>query len=303
MTKRVIEISSGPLRINVQHYQLLLTFPDSTQKQLNTEDVGVLILDHPGISFNVTVLNALTQAGITLVVCGPNHLPASLFLPVSDHTLQTERFRLQQELKLPLKKNLWKEIVQTKILNQSRSLEAAGQSGEDLRKMAKIVKSGDVSNVEAQAAKAYWRKLFGNDFRRSREGEGPNALLNYGYAILRAVVGRKICAVGLHPSVGINHSNRSNAFVLADDLMEPFRPLVDALVYELWIQNRVAVDRTTKEALLGMLNRYVWIDGRNQTLQNAAEIYVGSFFESIAQKKSLLKFPDSLTYEISEGEE
>jgi len=303
MTKRVIEISSGPLRISVKHHQLILTYPDDQQKQINTEDIGMLILDHPGVTFNVAVVNQLLDCGVSFLICGAGHLPVTWFFPVADHALQTERFRIQQGITLPLQKNLWKHIIQSKIWNQSLCLEACKKSPTDLRLLRKHVRSGDTSNLEGQAARIYWKELFGSNFRRDRDADSPNALLNYGYAILRSAIARKICSTGLHPTFGIHHRNRNNPFVLADDLIEPFRPLVGIVVYNLWESELDEINRSSKGKILGLMNQFVWIDEKNQSLQNAIEIYVNSYLESIREKKLLLKFPESLAYEIPESEE
>ena len=263
----------------------------------------MLILDHPGVTFNVAVVNQLLDSGVSFLICGAGHLPVAWFFPVADHSLQTERFRIQQDITLPFQKNLWKHIIQSKISNQSLCLEACEKSPKELRLLEKHVKSGDTSNIEGQAAKIYWKELFGRNFRRDRDGYSPNALLNYGYAILRSAIARKICSAGLHPTIGIHHHNRNNSFVLADDLIEPFRPLVDAVVYELWEIELDEINRSSKEKILGLMNQFVWIDEKNQSLQNAIEIYVNSYFESIREKKLLLKFPESLAYEIPESQE
>ena len=165
------------------------------------------------------------------------------------------------------------------------------------------MKSGDASNIEGQAARIYWKELYGRNFRRDRDGDSPNSLLNYGYAIVRSAIARKICSAGLHPTFGIHHHNRNNPFVLADDLIEPFRPLVDAVVHDLWESGLNEIDRSSKEKILGLMNLFVWIDEKNQSVQNAIEIYVNSYLESIREKKSLLKIPESLAYEIPESEE
>jgi len=170
-----------------------------------------------------------------VVVCDAQHLPSGLLLPLDGNSLQTERFAAQLHAKLPLKKQLWQQTVAAKILNQALHLEHHGKSAEALRRLAKQVQSGDKGNREAQAARLYWKALFeGEDFSRDRFGAPPNNLLNYGYAILRAAVARALVSSGLLPTIGIHHTNRYNAFCLADDIMEPYRPFVDYIVFEMW---------------------------------------------------------------------
>jgi CRISPR-associated protein Cas1 len=211
---------------------------DTETQTIPFADIAVLVTSHPQISFTQAVLAGLAAAGGTFIVSNEKHLPAAMLLPLSTHSTQTERFARQAAVSLPTRKRAWQQIVQAKLRAQARLLEETTGADQGLRQMAARVRSGDPDNLEAQAARIYWQALFGKDasaepFRRDPEGEGINAHLNYGYAVLRAIVARALCASGLHPSLGVHHHNRYDTFCLADDLMEPFRPLVDRVVARL----------------------------------------------------------------------
>lgn len=180
-------------------------------------------------------------------------MPSSMLMPLESNSVQGERYRDQVEASLPLKKGLWKQIVQMKIRNQSLLLTKLDRDGEKLKPFYTNVKSGDADNREGIAAKIYWDELFGDEFVRSRTGPDPNALLNYGYSILRAAMARAIVGSGLSPSFGLFHKNRYNAFPLADDLMEPYRPFVDAVVYQLLLDDKKELDSEVKQRLLRVL--------------------------------------------------
>jgi len=198
-------------------------------------DVVVSLWKSSEITLSQSALSKLLAYNVAVVVCDAQHLPSGLLLPLDGNSLQTERFAAQLHAKLPLKKQLWQQTVAAKILNQALHLEHHGKSAEALRRLAKQVQSGDKGNREAQAARLYWKALFeGEDFSRDRFGAPPNNLLNYGYAILRAAVARALVSSGLLPTIGIHHTNRYNAFCLADDIMEPYRPFVDYIVFEMW---------------------------------------------------------------------
>jgi CRISP-associated protein Cas1 len=183
------------------------------------------------------------------VLCGPNHRPAALVWPVDGHHAQAGRMSDQAKATAPLKKRLWQQIVQAKILAQGATLSAVGAEAGGFRLLARKVRPGDPDNVEAEAARRYWPLLLGRDFRRDTDGDGLNGLLNYGYAILRAATARAVMAAGLHPSLGLMHANRGNAMVLIDDLMEPFRPIVDREVHRLKSEGIVEVSTEAKTAL------------------------------------------------------
>lgn len=236
----------NPAYLSLNNKQLVIKLPEieknnelpeiikkSSIKTIPIEDIGVVILDHKQITITQALIAALLDNTVALITCNDKRMPTGMLLPLQGCTTQNERFRKQIEASLPLKKQLWQQTVKAKIENQATLLEKqTKQIARNLRKMAAEVKSGDSDNYEAQAAVFYWRNIFPTipDFIRGQEEDPPNNLLNYGYAILRAVVARALVASGLLPVYGIFHHNKYNDYCLADDIMEPYRPFVDQLV-------------------------------------------------------------------------
>jgi CRISPR-associated protein Cas1 len=212
------------------------------------EDIGTLIIDHPQITFTSGLIQALQENNAAIITCDKRHMPQSLTLPLEGHGTQQERYKEQLEATEPLKKQLWAQTVSQKIKNQAGTLSNLLKDSTYLIPLYKNVKSGDGDNCEATAAAYYWPRMFGHisGFVRHRHGPPPNNLLNYGYSILRGTIARSIVAAGLLPTLGIFHRNRYNAFCLADDLMEPYRPYVDELVFEM-VNEFGAFDELTKE--------------------------------------------------------
>ena len=212
----------------------------------------MVVAAHPRVTFTLAVVAGLARHGGLLVTCDERRQPAAMMLPLETHHVQTVRYAAQAGLSLPARKRLWRQIVCAKINAQGRLLEERTGNDWGLGMIVDRVRSGDPENLEAYAARIYWPKLLGESFRRTPEAEGVNSLLNYGYAVLRATVARAICAAGLHPTFGLHHRNRYDAFCLADDLMEPFRPLVDRVVARLADEREqnLALDRNSKRALL-----------------------------------------------------
>ena len=226
------------------------SFKTSAVKKIPIEDIGVMILDNKQITITHGALGALLDNNVAVITCNEHRMPSGLLLPLCGNTTQSERFRHQIEASLPLKKQLWQQTIQTKILNQARVLQHyRGLKCGNMEAWAKQVKSGDSDNLEGRAAVFYWQNLFGNieNFRRDRDGVPPNNLLNYGYAILRAVVARSLVGSGLLPTLGIHHHNRYNAYCLADDIMEPYRPYVDELVFNLVKERGLPEDGLSRE--------------------------------------------------------
>lgn len=301
MIKRIIEVSSEALHLHIRNRQLILKSRDGEERMVPSEDIGVLVLDNPGITLTTAVINNITGSGGCIVVCNPSHLPQGLVLPLEGNTLQSERFQKQTTMPEPLRKQIWKRLVQSKLQLQAMLLENLEKSHEGVASLSKQVKSGDKDNLEAQGARIYWNELFGKGFNRDRFGDGPNPLLNYGYTILRAAVARAICGSGLHPTLGVHHHHRNNAFCLADDLMEPFRPLVDQAVYGIWVTGKTAIDRESKSALLGLHNNYVLMRNQNQMVQIAIQLISQSLVRSIIEGQEELCLPESLAYEAPES--
>lgn len=213
------------------------------------DDIAALIANAHGLSYSNNLLTTLASRGVPVVLCGPHHRPVALVWPVDGHHAQAGRMADQAAASQPLKKRLWQQLVRAKILAQGAALAAVGAPHGGFHLLSRKVRSGDPDNVEAEAARRYWPLLFGPQFRRDQDGDGINGLLNYGYAILRAAVARAVMAAGLHPSLGLMHSNRANALVLVDDLMEPFRPTVDLEVHRLVRNEILEVTRDAKTVL------------------------------------------------------
>jgi len=232
--KRTIEISAQPANLTVKLEQLLIQHGLEVVASVPCEDIGLLVVDQPRSTYSHAALAALLRSDAVLVVCGRDHLPAGVLLPLADHSEVVWRVAEQVAMSKPLRKRLWKQLVRAKIRAQAMNLSADCPARKKLLDLARQVRSGDPTNVEAQAAKIYWRYWLPDaPFRRDTNGNGANALLNYGYAIIRAALARALVAAGLLPALGLFHANRSNAFCLADDLLEPLRPLVDRRVREL----------------------------------------------------------------------
>ncbi|WP_300516332.1 type II CRISPR-associated endonuclease Cas1 [Aliiroseovarius sp.] len=213
---------------------------------------GVIVHAY-GTTWSTSLMTALADQGSPVVLCAANHTPRAVLMPIEGHHAQGARLRAQWEAKASLLKQAWKQVVVTKIHMQAAALDAHGQPPAPLRMMARKVTSGDSTNLEAQAARHYWPRLMGDTFRRDTDALGANALLNYGYTVLRAATARAVVAAGLHPTIGLFHAHRGNAFALADDLMEPFRPLVDCTVLGLIRTNGPEVDTPAKQALARLL--------------------------------------------------
>jgi CRISPR-associated protein Cas1 len=239
MIKRTLYFSN-PVYLSKKNEQLHFTFPDDNKKEIKAEeiktmpieDIGIIVLDNPQITLTHSLLSSLINNNAALVTCDTSHLPNGLFLPLSGNTEQNEKFRAQIDSSEPLKKQLWQQTITSKIKNQTSVLIRNKIPINNMLTWSKKVRSGDPDNYEGRAAAYYWKNIFLQipDFVRDRYGEPPNNLLNYGYAILRAVTARSLVGSGLLPTLGIHHANKYNAYCLADDIMEPFRPFVDLLI-------------------------------------------------------------------------
>ncbi len=223
------------------------------QRSVPIEDIGFVILEHQQTNITLPLLNALSDNNVAVIFCGDNFMPNAMLMNLDSNKTQGESYRAQIEASEPLKKGLWKQIVEAKIRNQAALLNKLGKNGERLKPYYTNVKSGDSDNREGVAAKIYWGELFGEDFIRSREGVEPNNMLNYGYTLLRAAVARSLMGSGLFPAFGIFHRNRYNAFPLADDIMEPYRPYVDEIVFDLYANGERKLTKDVKSQLLRLL--------------------------------------------------
>jgi CRISPR-associated protein Cas1 len=234
MTDRVLDFSEEPARLSVRVENLCIERDGHDPRMIPLAEIGVLVVSHPRVSYTHSVLMLLAQKGGAFVTCDERRLPVAMLMPLQANVTQTERMAAQANASDPVRKRLWKRIVRAKLKAQARALDACALDGQPVRALLTAVKSGDSANIEAQAARRYWAALTGRllpeDFTRDPDGPWPNALLNYAYAVLRAIVARALCASGLHPSLGLHHHNKYNPFCLADDLMEPMRPLADKAV-------------------------------------------------------------------------
>lgn len=292
MIKRTVEISSGPAHLALRHGQLVVRRRDQPPATVPCEDLGVLIIDEQATTITAGLLAALMKHGGTLIICDASHHPAGLLLPLVGNDLQTERLRAQVEASRPLGKRLWQQIVRAKIRMQAANLAPDQPQYNRLLALVGDVRSGDPSNIEAQAARIYWPALLGQDFRRDPDGPPPNNLLNYGYAVLRAAVARAIVAAGLHPSLGFHHRNRYNPFCLADDLMEPFRPLIDARVRHLAGMGCLQINPQSKRELLRILGEPVRVGGHSGPLMVALHRTAASYCQCLTGQARTLDLPE-----------
>jgi len=264
MIKRIIEISKAKTYLSVKYGQLIIKRDGEQISQIPCEDIGVLLVDHQGVTYTQLVFTELLRYGAAVILCGSDHHPAGMLLPIESNTLQTERFRQQIEAKEPVKKRLWKQIVKSKIKHQAKLVGKDSDVYRTLMTLRDRVRSGDPDNIEAQASRKFWPVYLQDvTFRRDINGAPPNNMLNYGYMVMRAAVARALCSAGLLPSLGIHHRNRYNAFCLADDLLEPFRGFVESKVREVY-SNIGPVDeleQSTKAKLLEVLYEEVNVGG------------------------------------------
>jgi len=284
-----------------------------TVASIPCEDIGVLVVDQPQTTYSHAALTGLIDSDAVLVVCGRNHLPVGVLLPLADHSQIVWRIAEQAAVSKPLRKQLWRQLVRAKIRAQALNLSANCPARKKLLELSQKVRSGDPTNVEAHAAQVYWKHWlelpspFGRGaggegsavqetpFHRDQDGDGVNALLNYGYAIVRAAVARALVGAGLLPALGLFHSNRSNAFCLADDLMEPLRPIVDRRVRDLYRQGHCELKPETKAGLLGLLADRVRLGHERGPLMVNLHRMVASLVRCYQGESNRLEIPRSCT--------
>lgn len=295
MIKRTL-FFGNPAYLSTRNEQLVVRYPeeDRPEKTVAIEDLGYVVLEDPQITLTNGLLMKLVQNKTAVITCDQQHLPCSFLQPLVGHTEQTERMHHQLNASLPLKKQLWQQTVMAKIENQARHLLARQKNALKLKRWAKEVKSGDAENHEAIAAAHYFQHLFDIEgFSRNQKGLPPNNLLNYGYAILRAVTARALCSSGLLPSIGIYHRNKYNAFCLADDIMEPYRPFVDTLVYDI-VETGSPIEelnKNLKAELLRIPAMDVVIDGKQSPLMNSMSRTTNSLYECFLGTSRKLMYP------------
>lgn len=288
----------NPAYLSLKNKQLCiqLTNKNEVEHQLTRpiEDIGVLILDNNQITITHPTIKALLKNKAMLISCDDKHMPSGMMLSMDGNTELSKRQRDQLTASEPLKKNLWQQIIQQKITNQASVLEITGKENKRLLNLSQNVLSGDNRNKEAQAAAYYWPQLFGQGFLRDRHGDWPNALLNYGYTILRSIVARALVASGLNLTAGLHHRNKYNAYCLADDFMEPFRPFVDLMVHEMVYEYGKEIDFLEKEMTQKLLGIGV-VDARfgklKRPLQVGMSISTASLVSCFSGKLRRLKLP------------
>jgi len=294
-------LRNAQLVLHIPEVENNKTLPEAIKKEaertIPIEDIGVVILDNRRITITSGAMEALLENNCAVITCNPKSMPVGLLLPLCGNTTQNERFRSQLEASLPLRKQLWQQTIKQKILNQEHVLRInTAQETNCMRVWSNDVRSGDPDNLEARAAAYYWKNVFTTypNFVRDREGTPPNNLLNYGYAILRAIIARALVGSGLLPTLGIHHHNRYNAYCLADDIMEPYRPYVDQLVLDI-IQCNLEISDITRDfkmQLLGIPMLDVVINGKRSPLMIAAQQTTASLARCFAGESKRISYPE-----------
>jgi len=297
MIKRTLYFGN-PAYLRRQDGQLKVLLPKEKTElaSIPIEDIGVMVLDHPQVTLSQSLLSYLIESNVALISCNEKHHPVGLFLPLDGNSVQSERFKVQLDASEPLKKQLWAQTVGAKIENQARLLERFDIDAKRLHALVPQIKSGDSDNVEARAAKIYWGALFENyDFVRERFGDVPNPQLNYAYAIMRACVARALVSSGMLPTLGIFHGNKYNAYCLADDIMEPYRPYCDQVVMQMFYDGELDDEKLTKEQkakILSILTTDVVFAGKRSPLMVGISRTTSSLYECFAGERRKIVYPE-----------
>ena len=295
MITRSIYIGN-PAYLKLKDEQMFILCPETkqTKGKVPVEDLGLLMLDHFQITISHQLIQKMMGNNVVVISCDAHHLPHGIMLPLYGHTEHSARIKDQLQASEPLKKQLWKQTVECKIENQKEVLKLLGNYYDPMEKYLSEVKSGDSSNMEGIAAQHYWKYLISLDFLRERFGDSPNHFFNFGYAVLRSIVARAIVETGLLPVLGIFHKNKYNAYCLADDLMEPYRPYVDLLVMQ-WLEKNPQTEELTKEFkahLLQIATKDVKIEGLKRPLLIAVKTTVSSLYKCYTGEKRLIAYPE-----------
>ena len=292
MLKRTL-VFSNPMTLSLKNCQLVLAYKDDPDNKVTIpiEDIGVVIIEHQQVSITIPLMNALVEGNVQVVMCNNRGMPSAMLQSFEGNNLQGENLRNQMGAGEVLKKQLWKQIVEAKIRNQAELLNKVGQEGDRLKQYYQNVKSGDADNREGIAARIYFSELFGESFLRDRTVPGINALLNYGYAILRAATARALVSSGLLPAIGIFHHNRSNAFPLADDVMEPYRPYVDEIVYDMAMQAKLDLTKEVKAELINVLYADTQFSRVTRPLSVGLTLTTASLSKCFAKEQTKLSLP------------
>ena len=292
MIERIIEIAEQSAFLNLNNNLLNIQLPNGQNVTVPIGEIQCLILANPAITITGALLAALAEAGAAVVVSDKNRLPIAMHLPLNGNYIQNERFRHQINAKLPLQKRLWQTIIQEKIWRQGELLQRLHGDNFGLLNLSEKVRSGDPDNIESRAAVIYWKNFWKKSFHRNRDAEDSNMLLNYGYAVLRAITARACCAAGLHPTIGINHHNRYNAYCLADDLMEPFRTIVDAAAYQLNPENQFIeiLSQDMRRQLISALQEKISTPDGMWKISDLIQRSVNQVAESFQKEEVLLRY-------------
>jgi CRISPR-associated protein Cas1 len=290
----ILEVATPGRRIRFERGRIFVSESSTDLGSVPVSDLTAVLLATPAVMISGQALSALAQQNVLVVLSGPNFAPAACVLPIDGHHAQGERIEAQVLISQPQRKRAWADIVRRKIKAQAAVLEVRGVNASRLHVLAKSVRSGDLGNSEALAAQAYWPALMGAKFRRDRDEPGANAMLNYGYAVLRAATARAIVSAGLHPSISLHHKSRGDALRLADDLMEPFRPAVDLQVVRCWEDGATSVSPEVKRSLAGVLRTDFSTDVGTSPLSSVLVRLATSFAEYALKRRDRLNWPISL---------
>lgn len=294
MIKRTLLVENKAT-ITAKNFQLVIK-NDLRESSVPIEDIGFLVLDNPEIFLSIPAMNLLIENNTSVIVCGTNHLPNGMFLNLNSHHIQQEIFKNQINASAPLKKNLWQQTIVEKITNQGILLEKITNKKNSFEYLASKVLSGDTTNMEGVAANQYWKSFFENDFKRERFGDYPNNFLNYGYALLRAATARSLSGSGLLNTLGIHHKSKYNAFALADDIMEPFRPIVDEKIYEIMqAYDEQELNTKIKSELLQILTRTVYFKEEKSPLMVGLQKTASSLQQCFTGERKKIKYPQLWT--------
>ena len=292
MLKRTLVFSS-PMILSLKNQQMVIAYKDSPEEKRTVpiEDIGVVLLENQESNITLPLLNALVEGEVQVVICNGKGMPSAMIQGMNNNNLQGETLRNQIACGEALKKQLWRQVVEAKIKNQASLLNSIGEEGNVLKPFYMNVRSGDADNREGIAARIYFQHLFGDGFVRNRDEPGINALLNYGYAILRAATCRAIVSSGLLPAIGIHHHNRSNAYPLADDLMEPFRPFVDGVVYDLAMRGEMELSKDVKGELISVLYADTMYEKTKRPLSVGLSMTTASMVKCLSKELSTISMP------------
>ncbi|MBO4482428.1 MAG: type II CRISPR-associated endonuclease Cas1 [Prevotella sp.] len=292
MLKRTL-VFSNAVNLTLKNMQLVISFKEIEREPTSVpiEDIGCVIIENQRVGITIPLINALADSNVQVIFCNNKNMPNSMLYNLDNNITQGETLRNQMAVGKTLKKQMWKQIVEAKIRNQSRLLDKIGCNGAILRPYYQNVKSGDADNREGIAARLYFQELMGKNFVRDRQMFGINALLNYGYTILRAAVARSLVASGLFPAIGIYHHHRSNAFPLADDMMEPYRPYVDEAVYEMICEGEIELTQMVKTRLINVLYTDTYFEKVTRPLSVGLSLSSASLVRCYSKEQNTLTFP------------